>query len=277
MSLCILYLASPRGNESGKRLSALQTSINITKKVFPTTDILVFHEDLIDTDLPEYVKLIQIDFSGYEKYHTYNHRYGYLMMCRFFSGILQNHSAIQNYTHYMRLDDDSFFIEPCENIDINEFMKYDYVYRSTFIENGHPQTELYKFTESFLHSKKLHMTSFNKQLAPYNNFHVASLRLWKHPLVKEFLDEIENNQLILKKGFLDANIHAYIIWGLLPLTDLTVKPINTFGYRHNYHVALVGEFEIKYLRHIPFSPSHSNIETLHELKVYKTNLFGFVK
>mgnify|MGYP001997818112 CR=1 FL=1 len=37
---------------------------------------------------------------------------GYLMMCRFFSGEMQKHPALQKYDGYIRFDDDSFLIEP---------------------------------------------------------------------------------------------------------------------------------------------------------------------
>lgn len=269
MSCCIVYLASPRDVEFsfGKKLTALQRSIAITKQVFPNTDIIVFHEDLLENDLPNYVKLVKIDFNGFEKYHEYNHRYGYLMMCRFFSGILQNHECLEKYTHYMRLDDDSYFIHPC-NIDLNSYMKYDYVYRSTFYEEGHDQTKLYKFTESFLHKRNLYMNSFDKRLAPYNNFHISSLKLWRHPLVKEYIEEIENNYYILKDGFLDANIHAFIIWSILPNTDLKVKYIDDFGYRHNHHVSPKGILGYIHMPNVPYFPPHTNIETIDELKKY---------
>jgi hypothetical protein len=37
---------------------------------------------------------------------------GYMMMCRFFSGIVQKHPELQKYSHYIRLDDDSYLTDP---------------------------------------------------------------------------------------------------------------------------------------------------------------------
>lgn len=270
MSLCVVYLASPRAAFGGQRLAFLQTSIEITRKILPTTDIIVFHEDLKNDDLQSYVKLVNISFEGHEKYFKFegHHRgYGYFMMCRFFSGILQRHQAIQKYTHYMRLDDDSYFIKPCD-IDLDSLLKYDYVYRTTFQEESFDQTVINKVTEAFLHKRGMKMPTFNKQLAPYNNFHVSSLALWKHPLVREYIDEIEERHLILTDGCLDANIHAHIIWAILPNTSLKLSLPLEFGYRHNLHVSIPGMYGYSYMNRIPFMPEHTNVETMEELAKY---------
>lgn len=274
MPLCIVYLASPRDtwfHNIGTKLSVLQKSLAITRKVFPTLDIIVFNEDLLPGDLPEEVKSVKIDFSGLEHRFISNtsHRpYGYHMMCRFFSGVMQSHPALEPYTHYMRLDDDSFFMHPC-NIDYSDFLKYDYVFRTTFMEEGHDMQSLYKFTESFLHSRNLYLPTFNKQLAPYNNFHVSSLVMWKHPLVKEYIDEIEANNLILGSSILDANIHAFIIWAIFPNTGLKLKEETGFGYRHNHHVSTLGTLGYRFTDKIPYSPVNTCIETQEEI-VYKS-------
>jgi len=270
MPLCIVYLASPRAAFDGLKLELLQSSILVTKQVFPSTDIFVFHEDLTTNDVPSYVKLVEISFDGQQQYFTYNKNnrgYGYSMMSRFFSGIMQSHPILQPYTHYLRLDDDSFFIKPC-NIDVDSFLKYDYVYRTTFYEETHDQTSLLKFTESFLHKRGLSLATFNKQLAPYNNFHVSSFALWKHPLVREYINEIESRHLILQSGFLDANIHAFIIWALLPHTKLKLYVDQSFGYRHTQHVSAPGVNGYRHMPKVPSLPSHTNIETMEELNSY---------
>ena len=264
-SLCIVYLASPRNK--GNRLTTLQTSLRITRQVFPLRDIIVFNEDLLKGDLPADVKSVQIDFSGLEhRFLSKSSRqpYGYHMMCRFFSGIMQAHPALAPYTHYMRLDDDSFFMHPCQ-IPEAAFLKADYVYRTIFTEEGHDQQALFLFTQKFLRQRRLPFLKFNKQLAPYNNFHVASLAMWKQPLVQAYLAELETENLILGHSILDANIHAFIVWAIFPHTALKLHVETGFGYRHNHHVSRLGSTGLRFLPHISFAPRHTDIETQAEL------------
>lgn len=277
MSLCIVYLASPKPftiqtleGEIVSRQVLLRKSVEITRTCFPSTDIFVFHEDYTDEDkasIPGVAEFLQVDFSG--KGDVYNPAFGskgYLMMCRFFSGVLQAHPILQKYTHYMRLDDDSFFQHPYPT-QIN-FQNHDYVFRSLFHE-GKSQQSLYEFTMNFL--LKNGMTFLQKNtlvqnlvrsgfltssgtytgIAPYNNFHISSLRLWKHPLVSSYIRSIEESNGIFRNGWLDANIHAMIIFLVHPHG---VSMDTGFGYRHNNHESLLGNPSIVYRRDIPFYP-----------------------
>ena len=61
---------------------------------------------------------------------------GYMMMCRFFSGIMQNHKILEKYDSYIRFDDDSFLIEPYINIEkfLTNANDCSYIFRSIFFE-----------------------------------------------------------------------------------------------------------------------------------------------
>lgn len=276
MSFCILYLASPRGfhiyNDptQSSRIKLLQQSISITRKLFPTTDILVFHEDYTEEDMLDGIRYIQIDFSGQEDYLNKSLRrpYGYLMMCRFFSGIVQSHPEVTKYTHYMRLDDDSFFLEPYLNeTNIQDLLKHDYVYRSTFGDLQDQQT-LYQSTLTFLRNegyghtiptleKELHKKYFLKDgkytgLAPYNNFHIASQRLWQNSIIQRYIQHIENERGILRYGWMDANIHAMIIYILTLYCGMKIHHVGWFGYRHNRHVSRYDSTAVDYVESLPF-------------------------
>ena len=157
MSLCIIYLASPRHFKAGDilRKDILRVSYHITQQHFPTTDIFIFHEDYTEEDkqlFPGVKEFIQVDFSGVDSvYNPSAGRKGYLMMCRFFCGPLQSYPQLQSYSHYMRLDDDSFFMEPflTEEIVKQTCLNGKYIYRSIFWENK-PQQTLFQFTMHFL-------------------------------------------------------------------------------------------------------------------------------
>jgi hypothetical protein len=281
MSWCIVYLASPKDHHiyndptQASRLELLQGSLRIARKVFPTIDILVFHEDYGKEEfslLPEVTKFIQVDFSGYEDRCNPNLRrpYGYLMMCRFFSGIMQTHRELANYSHYMRLDDDSYFIQPymTEHF-VNKFLlSHDYVYRSLF-HDAKDQQSLFDFTIEFLRTKGYtpHIESLKNELrkkhilsdqvytglAPYNNFHLSSLRLWRHSLIREYIQAIEESNGIFANGWMDANIHSMVVFVLSMFIGMTSYHEASFGYRHNCHISLMNSFGIVYSDSLPFT------------------------
>jgi hypothetical protein len=260
---CIVYLASPR---SFGRHEILKASLRITKRCFPTTDIYVFHEGYTAedfADLPPIREAIPVDFTGFDHVHDPAFgRKGYLMMCRFFSGILQATPQLQPYSHYMRMDDDSFFLNPyITETRVQTMLKEDYAFRSLFHE-ARPQQGLYDFTMHFLSRngvnsvRRLQIQTglfFRKivtrdgkytGLAPYNNFHISSLRLWRHPLVIRYLQEIEACGGILRYGWLDANIHAMIAFIFPYVIPIRVLNDVWFGYRHNVHTSPLGKSTI---------------------------------
>lgn len=265
--LCIVYLASPRAAQivGGQlRIEMLRASIQYTRHCFPETDILVFHEDYTDDDkasLPGVTEFIPIDFRGQEHRWAGGKPYGYLMMCRFFCGVLQSMPQLQRYTHYMRLDDDSFFQPPYPSL-TPELTQSDYVLRSTFLE-ARDQRTLYAFTLRFLEHRlgfaqfRLRYPALVARLtslgvlrngqytgfAPYNNFHIASLRLWSHPVVRAYCAALDSVNGFLGQGWMDANVHAMIVYVLSELIPLRVETLTSFGYRHNLHVSALHSTE----------------------------------
>lgn len=273
MSFCIVYLASPRDfpilpkKDLTPRMKVLQVSYKITRKHFPTTDVFIFHEDYTEEDMtlfPGVKEFIKVDFSGFDSDHnpTFG-RKGYLMMCRFFCGQLQKVPQLQQYSHYLRLDDDSFFMEPylTEQLVKEKFITNQYIYRSVFWENISQQT-LFQYTMFFLEKiygvdffrmNMLRTTLENERLiingtytgfAPYNNFHICPLELWRLPIVKKYLESIEKERGFLKYGWLDANVHAMILFVLSKIDSRITHLLNTsFGYRHNTHIAKVNDYQ----------------------------------
>jgi len=171
----------------------------------------------------------------------------------------------------MRLDDDSYFQEPYISEEkVLELLKHDYVYRSTF---GDPQDQqsLWEFTVSFLRKEGYgqHIDTLKKELrkkhflrgdtytglAPYNNFHIASQRLWQNPMVQRYIQALEDSNGILKYGWMDANVHAMIIFVLTLFIGMKIHSDTTFGYRHNRHVSRLGDVGVDYHDDLPFGAS----------------------
>ncbi len=280
MSWCIVYLASPKSHHifndpnQASRLELLRASLGIVRSHFPTTDIFVFHEDYDEeqfAQLPGVTEFIKVDFAGQEELCNTSLRrpYGYLMMCRFFSGVMQSHPRVREYTHYMRLDDDSYFQTPylTEEYVKTNLLKHDYVYRSVF-QDTQDQESLFQFTLDFLRKegygayidtlkhelrKKFVMKgdTYNG-IAPYNNFHIASQRLWQNPLIQRYISAIEESHGILQKGWMDANIHAMIVYVLTLFCGMKIHHEATFGYRHNRHVSRMDSSAVDYFESLPF-------------------------
>ena len=257
------------------RIELLRGSLQIARPLFPSIDILVFHEDFTEDEfaqLPQVTKFIKTDFTGYE--HLRNpamrRQYGYLMMCRFFSGVMQNHPEVAKYTHHMRLDDDSYFMQPhiTEERVLKELIKHDYVYRSLFIDIQDQQS-LWEFTIEFLRKEGLgaHIETLKNELrkkgfltgntytglAPYNNFHIASQRLWQNPLIQRYVQAIEESHGILQKGWMDANIHAMIIYALTLFIGMKIHGEFSFGYRHNIHVSNMNSRWVTFNPQLPYT------------------------
>ncbi len=258
MSVCITYLVGPLNrvikSEPGlTRYDVLRRSLRSVKQYLPALPIIIFHEDYNERQFSELREIIgditfeSVDFSGGQEHFVFRPEEGgdyerqrtYQLMCRFFCGPLQVHPAIQHYDYYMRLDDDSFFIEP-KIPDFNALLQHDYTYRSVYTEVF--RQSLCDFTARFLekHNLKPDMSlgtcqdAFNGR-AIYSNFHISKLSMWRHPIVKAYLDEIEECHGILAEMWTDSRIQAMIAWLLLPLCGLSSDVITTFGYRHNRH------------------------------------------
>ena len=195
---------------------------------------------------------------------------GYLMMCRFFSGEMQRHPALQKYDGYVRFDDDSFLLPPFvpQGDFLGKISSYDYVFRSLFRESR-DQSDMFRFTVDFCQNNGLDWRSMIDHLkrsgvldgggrytglAPYNNFHFSKLSLWRHPLVKKYVDELEAVGGCLKKGWMDANIHAMLVFVLMPLIGRSPFVFTTFGYRHNRHFSAFGSPGLRYIDAERFFP-----------------------
>ncbi len=245
-NLAVVYLASPKaaGWMDWTRLDCLVASLKLLRLHAPAWPVIVFHEDYEEAEMErlkavaENITFEKVDFSGQEHLHV-NRRpdnrvgtYGYCMMCRFFSGQMQNHPAIQPYTHYMRLDDDSYIMEPLTPDCVERILSSDYTFRSLYQES---HREIYDYTVDFMNKEGLPKT--NRECtsdSPYNNFHVSSLAMWRHPVVRKFLNGIEDMYPFAKFGWTDTNVHSMLIWLLGPALGFKVN-IERFAYRHNLH------------------------------------------
>ena len=283
---CLVWLVNRVDNickSTGEpRLIMTKESVrNVTTHI--KLPVIIFHEDLTDDIMLDFIKIYKdIRFHKLDSFKDnalpYNKSSckcskGYMTMCRFFSGILQDHGALQGYENYIRMDDDSFLIEPFLNTDtfLKKCKGSDYVFRTLFKDNAEKiskPTGLFNFTNQFCLRYKLpihklipHLIKvdfiYNDMytgLAPYNNFHYSSIKLWKHPVIQHYIKTIIHNNFIHKHGWMDANIHAMIIFILAPLIGMKVQNITDFGYRHNRTFSILNDCRKHYRTGESFYP-----------------------
>ena len=244
--------------------------------------VIIFHEEMTDEIKKEFldiypeISFIEVDFQNNNLPHNKSISKagkGYMMMCRFFSGVMQQNPALKEYDYYMRFDDDSFLLEPY--IEQEKFLdtatnSY-YVYRTTFKDNAeyiNSPTGLFKFTYNFCKKNVLDIDELMpalKQigfiendmytgLAPYNNFHFSRLDLWNNTIIKKYKDKIIEMNGTLLYNWMDANIHSMIIFVLCPLLYTPVSEITDFGYRHNRHFSLINSLKWVHVEDEEFYP-----------------------
>tara|TARA_Y100001970_G_C14211627_1_gene847275 strand:- start:145 stop:1014 length:870 start_codon:yes stop_codon:yes gene_type:complete len=269
---CLIWLVNkidkickPTGE---KRIIMTMESVkNVTKYI--KLPVILFHEDMTEKIKSDFLNIYDdITFFKLGDFKENNIPYdsnvckcgkGYMMMCRFFSGVMQDTNILKQYDSYIRFDDDSFLTEPYINV-YNFFeiaRKNHYVYRSIFYdnpENINQTNGLFDFTYNFCINNNLKidelLPSLKKSgfvsngrytgICPYNNFHFCKLELWHHPVIKDYTNTIIRNNYITLYNWMDANIHSMIIFVLCPLLDMKVSCINDFGYRHNKHFSVLG-------------------------------------
>jgi len=282
---CLIWLINKIDNickaTGEKRLIMAKNSVkNVTS--YLKLPVIIFHEDFTEEvksdflNIYENITFCKIDFQNndlpYDKSRSKCGK-GYMMMCRFFSGVMQSMDILKDYDSYIRMDDDSFLIEPFINQErfLGEANKSYYTYRTIFydnIEDINNPIGLYNFTYNFCKSNNLDIDNLLPKLkeikflnngkytglCPYNNFHFSKLDLWKNSIIKDYTERIINMNGSLLYNWMDANIHAMIIFVLCPLLYIPTKVITDFGYRHNKHFSILNSSKFVFIEKTEFYP-----------------------
>jgi hypothetical protein len=253
--LVVVYLASPRaaGWLRWSRLDCLYASLVLLRKHVCSLPVIVFHEDYTESDKARLssvggdIAFEQVDFTGHESHYVDRRpgervgTIGYCMMCRFFSGVVQRHPMMRKFSHYLRLDDDSYLIDRIADSTVERLQSFDYSYSSTFSD---PYPDLWAFAEAFAKREGFKLACPYSENVPYTNFHVASLKLWRHPVIERFVDAIEAERGCVKYRWDDAQTHAVIALAMAPALGLTVNMEREFPYRHNQQCVHTGPHTI---------------------------------
>lgn len=248
MNLAVVYLASPRdwGWLKWSRIDCLEASLKLLRQNAPSCQVIIFHEDYQVEDMKRlwvaYPRTVfqQVDFSTHKDRYKPGYRservgtYGYGMMCRFFCGVMQSDPRLNPFTHYLRLDDDSYIMSPLTAPVLQRIAKHDYTYRCTFEDHHEP---LWNFAIKFMrdHAIPIPAGAEYSAMVPYTNYHTASLKLWRHPVVRQFMADIEAVDGCITKGWDDAVIQGVMLKLFFPAMGMTSLEEREFCYRHNQH------------------------------------------
>jgi hypothetical protein len=270
---------------SEKRIVILRTCLlnfdQVYNSVYGPYPVVIFHEDLLDSDMNYLTELvsartvvtfIKIDFvtiphqiktekvqawiDGAEGSVT-GRPVGYRMMCRFWSGVVQNHPSLANFTHYMRLDDDSRFggTPPKDlfEISVNQGVKYMDRVKMTDSWGSEQLHEAYKNyiatypqdVQGTLNTDQIEWVKRHQQ-HPYTNFHLSTFDFWRSQRFLRFFtmcDAPESN-LFLKYRVGDTTFISY------PMNMFLAKHESMeetgFNYTHNFHNFDAGSTKLRF-------------------------------
>jgi len=181
---------------------------------------------------------------------------GYHAMCRLWSGRLQNMAFLQPYKYYMRMDDDSALFadlssDPFKDM---ESKSLQYAYKMTtrwwlpqsdptwqiarpWMTNealkGMHQLGLLKCREECVSNISWECCHFDGT-QPYNNFHVATVSMWRSPAWLGWMQEAEKIHAWFKFNLGDAEAHSFAV-GMLGRPE-QVAVWKQMPYAHNKKV-----------------------------------------
>jgi hypothetical protein len=167
---------------------------------------------------------------------------GYRSMCRLWSERLQNLEFLNSFQYYMRLDDDSFFTgdfrtDPFQDMK-RQGLQYAYRQRMTDTWGIKKMWQLalpYMNTTSLMNMRAMGFLDRPGYTGsqPYNNFHVASVKMFRHPLWRKYMGDVEREHGFFKYRFGDANVHAIAMGMLLQPKEVAVW--GNIRYVHNFN------------------------------------------
>ena len=140
----------------------------------------------------------------------------------------------------MRLDDDSYFLEPVTH-DLFLYAyenRLDYIYRALESSNSKlaDNPMLWPYMQKYRTSCKRFCLPFQPQESIHSGFFITRLQMWYGPEIEDFSSYLLENDRILVDSLEDGRIHAVILTLASNSNRVRMVP---FPYAH--HVDLYGQ------------------------------------
>lgn len=257
----IVYLARSRSkdiNDLKHSLSLLDVNFN-DKFNYP---VIIFHEDINESlmksirkathsnlqfekvifEIPEFLNKEEIPEFIYVDGFEFS--IGYRHMCRFFSGIIFQHAALNQYDYFWRLDTDSFLLDKID-YDVFQFMeKNNYIYGYIHIIKDEPDAvkSLWDITEKYIKDNKIEPTFLQRFISDgiwdrsyyYTNFEISKLDFWRSDEFMSYFNYLDKAGGIYKYRWGDAPIHLLAISMFVP--ENQVHKFSDIAYQHQSFV-----------------------------------------
>lgn len=253
---CILYLV----RSSQQDVNDFNKSLELVEKNLlnysNSTDVLVFCEEsfeeykplvksnvniryeTIEFKVPDYPQEILDQIPEFFPHPTHGNgpiewghpgfSMGYRHMCRFFSGEVYKHKAVQEYDYYLRLDTDSFIHTPL-NYDIFEWAKVNqcyYGYVAPAVQKDNPKVieGLWDYVND------LYPNDIPEGLMFYTNFELGKVKWFLTSPYMEFYNSLDETGGFYTKRWGDAPVKFLGI--NIFLSEKHIIPVNGFTYQH---------------------------------------------
>jgi len=237
----IVYLA--RSTE--KDLALLRRSLRLLERNFTRHHdypVLVFNEDfcpalqrelqgitrsrlsfpLVEFALPDFVDRAKVPEFVFGRFGV-----GYRHMCRFFSGMLFLHPAMQDFDWYMRMDTDSFVRGRVANDPFArmETAGTDYGYITMLHERPEVVVGLWAAVREYATRHELDVPALRAMttaagdwnlLYYYNNFEICRLSFVRSAAYQDFFNYLDRTEGIYRHRWGDAPIRTMAVALLLP-------------------------------------------------------------
>ena len=252
MMACIVYLI--RGDETSLR--QLERSLSLLKDNFlpwSPADIVIFHEPNFDPSRFEGriagipVRFALVDFSAVPEALSAveSAKRGYRHMCHFYSNDIFLRPELDGYTHYMRLDDDSFILSPLK---FNVFMRMKergchYAYRAILKDKPVVCEGLGKVVNDFIRDNPDIARGPGWRSAYwcyYTNFEICDIAWFRREPYQRYFRAIDAAGGIWRKRWGDAPIRYFGVNALMSSERICcLKELHYFhqsewrpGFRH---------------------------------------------
>lgn len=180
---------------------------------------------------------------------------GYRMMCRFWSGIVQNHPSLDRFDYYLRLDDDTRFdgTPPQDFFSLAESKQIKYIFRVN-MHDSWGGNQLHQVFERYIDqypadvNGTLDMDALKQvqshQQHPYTNFHVSSFDFWRTREFLRFFQMCDKDQLFMKYRVGDTTFISYPMFMYLKKEEMMM--LTDFTYHHNFHKFQAGSTRLEF-------------------------------
>jgi len=217
---------------------------NLIKEVSESTHSNINFVKII-FKIPSFLKKEEIPEFIYIR-GNYKFPIGYRHMCRFFTAMVFNHTALKEYDWFWRFDTDSFLIDKLD-YDVFDFMQkhnynYGYIFKSYKTKYPEVIDGLWSTTKRYIEENNIKPTFLQKHMingcwdtsSYFTCFEITKIDFWRSKEVMNYFNYIDKSGGIYKYRWGDAPLHFLMVSMFMP--EKQVHKFTDIAYRHQEYV-----------------------------------------